>query len=46
VRDYLETLGWNKQAPAPALPAEVIAQTSARYIEAYERLTGEKLDLG
>jgi phosphoribosylaminoimidazole-succinocarboxamide synthase len=43
VRDYLETLDWNKQAPAPALPAEVIAQTSARYIEAYERLTGEKL---
>jgi phosphoribosylaminoimidazole-succinocarboxamide synthase len=45
VRDYLEAHGWNKKAPAPALPAEVIAQTSAKYIEAYERLTGQKLDL-
>ena len=43
VRDYLETLDWNKQAPGPALPAEVIGKTSAKYIEAYERLTGEKL---
>jgi phosphoribosylaminoimidazole-succinocarboxamide synthase len=42
VRDYLETLGWNKKAPAPALPKEVIAQTSAKYIEAHERLTGQK----
>ncbi|MDR3298900.1 MAG: phosphoribosylaminoimidazolesuccinocarboxamide synthase [Candidatus Accumulibacter sp.] len=43
VRDYLETLGWNKKAPAPSLPDEVIARTSAKYIEAYERITGQKL---
>lgn len=43
VRDHLETIGWNKQPPAPALPAEVIARTSAKYIEAYEQLTGQKL---
>ncbi len=45
VRDYLETLDWNKQAPGPKLPAEVIAKTTAKYREAYERLTGRKLDL-
>ena len=43
VRDYLETISWNKQPPAPALPPEVIAQTTAKYLEAYERLTGRKL---
>ncbi len=43
VRDHLEAIGWNKQPPAPALPAEVIARTSAKYIEAYEQLTGRKL---
>jgi phosphoribosylaminoimidazole-succinocarboxamide synthase len=43
VRDHLETLGWNKKAPAPSLPAEVIARTSAKYIEAFEQLTGQKL---
>jgi phosphoribosylaminoimidazole-succinocarboxamide synthase len=43
VRDYLETLSWNKQPPAPRLPAEVIAKTTAKYLEAYERLTGRKL---
>jgi phosphoribosylaminoimidazole-succinocarboxamide synthase len=43
VRDYLETLDWNKQAPGPKLPANVIAQTSAKYTEAYERLTGQAL---
>jgi len=43
VRDYLETLTWNKQPPAPALPPEVIAKTTAKYLEAYERLTGRKL---
>lgn len=42
VRDYLETLDWNKKAPAPRLPAEVIARTSAKYIEACEQLTGQK----
>jgi phosphoribosylaminoimidazole-succinocarboxamide synthase len=43
VRDHLETLGWAKKAPGPALPAEVIARTSAKYREAYEQLTGLKL---
>lgn len=40
VRDYLETLAWDKTPPAPPLPPEVIARTSAKYREAYERLTG------
>lgn len=40
VRDYLETLTWDKTPPAPSLPPEVIARTSAKYIEAYEKLTG------
>ncbi len=44
VRDYLETLSdWNKTAPAPALPAEVIEKTGAKYREALERLTGATL---
>ena len=43
VRDYLETLDWNKQAPAPRLPADVLAKTSAKYVEAYEKLTGKAL---
>jgi phosphoribosylaminoimidazole-succinocarboxamide synthase len=43
VRDYLETLDWNKNPPAPVLPAEVVARTQAKYLEAYERLTGHKL---
>jgi len=43
VRDYLETLTWNKQPPAPALPAEVIAKSTEKYLEAYEKLTGKKL---
>ena len=40
VRDYLDGLDWNKQPPAPPLPAGVVDTTSARYIEAYERITG------
>ncbi|HKT74494.1 MAG TPA: phosphoribosylaminoimidazolesuccinocarboxamide synthase [Steroidobacteraceae bacterium] len=40
VRDYLESLDWNKQAPGPRLPAEVIARTSEKYREALARLTG------
>jgi len=40
VRDYLETLDWDKTAPGPVLPPEVIAGTAARYREAFERLTG------
>ncbi|MBP7827603.1 MAG: phosphoribosylaminoimidazolesuccinocarboxamide synthase [Verrucomicrobia bacterium] len=43
VRDYLETLDWNKTPPGPVLPPEVVAKTSATYLEAYERLTGNKL---
>ncbi|HTQ74928.1 MAG TPA: phosphoribosylaminoimidazolesuccinocarboxamide synthase [Burkholderiales bacterium] len=43
VRDYLETLDWNKTPPAPRLPAEVIARTSEKYREALYRLTGQKL---
>jgi phosphoribosylaminoimidazole-succinocarboxamide synthase len=43
VRDYLETLDWNKTPPAPSLPQDVITKTSAKYVEAFERLTGEKL---
>lgn len=42
LRDYLETLDWNKTAPGPKLPAEVIARTSAKYHEALERLTGQR----
>lgn len=40
VRDYLDGLDWDKQSPAPPLPAEVVDTTSARYIDAYERITG------
>jgi len=43
VRDYLETLDWDKTPPAPPLPAEVVAKTSAKYIDAFERLTGRAL---
>ncbi len=39
VRDYLETLDWNKQAPGPELPPEVVARTQAKYREAFERLS-------
>jgi phosphoribosylaminoimidazole-succinocarboxamide synthase len=41
VRDYLETLQWNKKPPAPSLPEEVVQKTSAKYIEAYTKLTGQ-----
>jgi phosphoribosylaminoimidazole-succinocarboxamide synthase len=43
VRDYLESIKWNKQPPAPGLPAEVAAKTSEKYIEAYTQLTGHPL---
>ncbi len=43
VRDWLAQSGWNKEPPAPMLPAEVIESTTKRYREAYERLTGRKL---
>ena len=42
VRDYLETLDWDKTPPPPALPPEVVAATSARYVDAYERITGRR----
>ncbi|APG27402.1 phosphoribosylaminoimidazolesuccinocarboxamide synthase [Syntrophotalea acetylenivorans] len=42
LRDYLETLDWNKQAPAPTLPAEIVRKTSEKYLEAMERVTGIK----
>ncbi len=41
LREYLETLDWDKQYPAPTLPADIIAKTAAKYVEAYERLTGK-----
>jgi len=43
VRDYLESIHWNKQPPAPALPSDVIARTSDKYREAYRILTGKPL---
>jgi phosphoribosylaminoimidazole-succinocarboxamide synthase len=45
VRDYLEEIRWNKQPPAPALPEEVAARTTEKYVEAYRLLTGRSLDL-
>ena len=46
VRDYLEHIKWNKQPPAPALPGEVQANTSKKYVEAYRQLTGRELPRG
>jgi len=43
VRDYLDTLDWNKTPPAPQLPPDVIARTQSKYLDAYERLTGKPL---
>jgi phosphoribosylaminoimidazole-succinocarboxamide synthase len=43
VRDYLETLAWDKRPPGPALPAEVVERTRDKYVEAYRRLTGTDL---
>jgi len=42
VRDYLESVGWDKQPPVPVLPDCVVLETSKKYIEAYERLTGKR----
>jgi phosphoribosylaminoimidazole-succinocarboxamide synthase len=42
VRDYLEKIRWNKQAPAPTLPEEVVAQTREKYLEAFRRITGQQ----
>ena len=43
VRDYLEKIGWNKQPPAPELPAEIVDATSAKYVEALRLVTGREL---
>jgi phosphoribosylaminoimidazole-succinocarboxamide synthase len=40
VRDYLESIHWNKQAPAPALPEDVVSHTRQKYMEAFRLLTG------
>ncbi|MGA8441929.1 MAG: phosphoribosylaminoimidazolesuccinocarboxamide synthase [Candidatus Sulfotelmatobacter sp.] len=45
VRDYLEQIRWNKQPPAPALPAEVAQHTSQKYLDAYRQITRKKLDV-
>ena len=45
VRDHLEAIGWNKQPPVPSLPEDVVMRTRAKYLEAYERLTGRPLPL-
>ncbi|MGE5345412.1 MAG: phosphoribosylaminoimidazolesuccinocarboxamide synthase [Acidithiobacillales bacterium] len=44
LRDWLEKSGWNKTPPAPVLPADVVAGTRARYVEAFEKLTGERFE--
>jgi phosphoribosylaminoimidazole-succinocarboxamide synthase len=44
VRDYLETLQWNKRPPAPPLPPEIVTATMARYLQAHESLTGDRVD--
>ncbi len=44
VRDYLESIHWNKQAPAPSLPQDVVERTLQKYLEAFRRLTGRELD--
>ena len=46
VRDYLERIQWNKRAPAPALPDDIVAKTQRKYLDAYRLLTGRELDLG
>jgi len=45
VRDYLEEIHWNKQAPAPGLPEEVVERTRAKYLEAFRRLTGREMEI-
>jgi phosphoribosylaminoimidazole-succinocarboxamide synthase len=42
LRDWLEAQGWDKRPPPPPLPAEVVAASRARYVEAYERITGRR----
>ena len=45
VRDYLESIHWNKQAPAPALPEDVVKRTQAKYLEGFRLLTGRELNI-
>ena len=45
LRDHLETTGWDKNPPAPELPADVVEHTRAKYLEAYRQLTGEELQV-
>ncbi|MEZ5420229.1 MAG: hypothetical protein R2708_23215 [Vicinamibacterales bacterium] len=44
VRDYLESIRWNKQPPVPSLPDEVVRRTREKYLDAYRRLTGRELE--
>jgi phosphoribosylaminoimidazole-succinocarboxamide synthase len=44
VRNYLDTLEWDKTPPGPELPEEIVRKTRAKYVEAYERLTGKAFD--
>jgi phosphoribosylaminoimidazole-succinocarboxamide synthase len=44
VRDWLQQSGWDKNSPPPALPDDIVAKTRAKYVEAYERLTGRKVE--
>ncbi len=46
VRDYLESIKWNKMPPAPALPDDVVQNTRAKYLDAFRRLTGRELQVG
>jgi phosphoribosylaminoimidazole-succinocarboxamide synthase len=45
VRDYLESIGWDKNSPAPALPDHVVLKTREKYIQAYRQLSGKELEL-
>lgn len=44
LREYLESINWDKKPPAPVLPDEIVKKTAAKYMEAYERITGKKID--
>jgi len=46
VRDYLEKIKWNKLPPVPSLPPDIVEKTRAKYIEAFERLTGTSFQAG
>jgi hypothetical protein len=45
VRDHLDRSGWDREPPPPSLPPDVVEGTAARYREAYERITGERLEV-